>query len=99
MKKVLIENWSVVNNLSDPWLAPELRGISLVGNVYGHATKPDGSKVKTSRINFVNGLIVNTMYSIYELGQPDSEYLKWLKSDGKDYDPLNPIKMIVKSIY
>lgn len=90
---VRIECWSTADAKSDPFLAPELIGICLHGRVYGHPTKPDGSKVKTSQIKLVHGRLVQTEYNNYYLGEPDPEFIKWMSMEGLDYNPNEPIKI------
>lgn len=87
-----LENWSVVTR--DPYSPPEY-GIYLAGSVYGHATRPDGQKITTSRIVEVNGRKVTTASgSIYEVGEVNPEYAKYLLEQGKPINPDNPIKLI-----
>jgi len=93
MAKVKIENWATRDYDTSPWIASELRGLCLVGYVYGHPSKPDGSRVKTSRIQSIKGKTVLTSYNEYELGEPNPEFIKWIKSVGMIFDPENPIKV------
>jgi hypothetical protein len=91
---VKIENWSTGNCDSNPFLAPEITGIHLRGQVYGHPGKTDGAWVKTSRIQSINGKMIETLNTIYELGEPNPDFLKWMKMEGIEFDPDNPIKTI-----
>jgi len=97
-----LKNWAVVGNM-DPYLPPECRKISLMGEIYGRGKRefdgkefPDGKAVYTSSIKEVNGRMITTRSgSTYELvGDPNVEYLEFLKDTGRVYDPVNPIKVI-----
>lgn len=90
---VKIECWSTIDSSTDPFLPPEAIGICLCGKVYGHPNKPDGSKVKTSRIKLVQGKLVQTLNTNYCLGEPDPEFIKWMKMEGLEYNPDEPIKI------
>jgi hypothetical protein len=91
---VRIEEWSTNTYGKDSYMAPELCFICLHGTIYNHPTKPDGSRVRTSRIIKADGNIINTENTEYELGKPDPEFIKWLNSQGRTFDPKNPIKFI-----
>ena len=93
---VRIENWSTGRE-NNPFLAPEQQGICLCGQVYGHPTKEDGSRVKTSSIQSIDGRMVGTLNTIYELGEPDPEFIKWMKVEGIEFNPNEPIKIIKNS--
>lgn len=88
-----LENWSLTED-QDPFAAPEVRTKRLNGLVYGHHDFEDGHKITTSRIESVQGRVVETLSgSTYELGDPDPDYLKWCQENGHHL-PLgdNPIK-------
>lgn len=93
-----LKNWSVVQSPNgDPYLPPEMFGIYLAGEIYGRGGRfVDGKKVWTSRVVSVNGRMITTKSgSVYELvGDPEPEYLAFLKEIDKEYDPINPIKVI-----
>lgn len=66
-----LDNWIIVsNNIDSPYLAPELREYSLVGNLNG------GKRIKTSAIRSRIGrsIIVTKSGTRYQLGKPDVEY-------------------------
>ena len=68
-----LENWSLTHGL---YQAPE-QGCHLIGNVYGHPTRPDGRRVRTStvvRIDRITETIETRSGSIYELGEVDPDY-------------------------
>lgn len=90
MTTVKIDSWCIVHN-QDGYTAPELVTMSLVGHVTGHPRKDDGARVRTSHIVKVNGRIVTTNSgTIYELGEPDQEYVKWCDESGHPFDPEQP---------
>ena len=70
-----LENWSITRGLYE---APE-QGCNLIGDVYGHPTRPDGRHVRTSkvvRVDFITRTIETISGSIYELGEVDPNYEK-----------------------
>lgn len=97
---VRIENWSITSGDSDPYKAPEQISAKLYGAVYGHPNPYifDGEVVTTSRINSVNGRIVQTNNNEYELGTADPNYVIWYKEnypDGKcDLESDNPLEFL-----
>ena len=88
--EVTIQNWQVVVNFT-LYTAPELRTVSLKGEVYGHPHKPDGKTVRTSSIQSTSGRRVLTRNTAYRLGRISPGYRKWLKEEGIPYNPQNPI--------
>ncbi len=96
-----LKNWSVVQSpFANPYLPPEFIHIHLAGEIYGRPERfADGKHVTTSRVETVNGRFITTHSgSVYELvGDPDPNYLKFLKEIGEEYDKDNPIKIIDKS--
>jgi hypothetical protein len=89
MGAVKLQDWSC---WSDPYAAPEIRTTCLVGRVYGHHREPDGKKVKTSRIVDADGRLVTTSSgTVYRLGRIDPKYRRWLRKEGREYDPGRPI--------
>lgn len=72
-----IEKWSMVlNGIDDPYLAPELIKSSLMGDVYDHPTRKDGSGIITSSIEEIkNGIVYTRSGSEYELGEVHPAYL------------------------
>lgn len=70
-----LENWSAVRGA---YKAPEQGGY-LIGDVYGHPTRPDGRCIRTStivKIDPVAETIETRSGSIYELGKVDPDYEK-----------------------
>jgi len=74
---VKIENWSTCTRKRTPYESPEIHGMGLHGNIYGHPLHDDGKIVTTSRIvGKRSGLVVTKSGSEYELGKIDAEYDK-----------------------
>jgi len=68
-----LENWSLQHGAYE---APEL-GCHLLGNVFGHPTRPDGRCVRTSSIIHINveeETVTTHSGSIYKLGEPEPGY-------------------------
>lgn len=93
MSIVLIDNWRVVRTSSNPYLATELHTPKLKGEVYGHPDFGDGATVTTSRIEKVEGNVVNTYSRKYLLVFPNPEYVQWCKDNGHHVPTLDePLK-------
>ena len=90
---VELENWRTASSSDDPYRPPELNSVCLKGIVKGHRRKEDGTEVFTSSIRDSQGKYVLTSNTLYKLGSPKEEFLEYLKSIGKEFDPLNPVKM------
>jgi hypothetical protein len=86
--KGVIEGWRCIPANDDPFMAPELAGICIAGRF--------GDKhIRTSRVKHVEGRMVTTASGNgYELGEVDPDYLDWIKSEGRSFDPANPIKVV-----
>lgn len=83
-----LENWSITTNNDNPFLAPELRSIRIHGEVYQHENFTDGTKVTTSSVQELD-LECNqaqTRNTLYTLGNPSEDYLKWLEQHGKSLE-------------
>jgi len=92
MQTARIENWSFrVLTGSNPYKAPEQQETRVLhGEVFGHIKHKDGTSVITGTIIDVNmdDMIARTERTIYELGTPSSDFIKWLNNRGnslKDY--------------
>ncbi len=96
MSVVRLEQWLVdYTDTDDGYIAPEAKHRSLVGTIYGHPRRPDGDKIRTSRIVNVDGRRVTTgSGTVYELGEVHPEYLKWMVRSGYVYDEDAPIRVI-----
>lgn len=76
-RTVRIENWSVGCPYTDPYKAPELQTMCLMGNVYGHPRFEDGHFVHTSAMESTNrGFIKTYSGTTYRLGKIDPKYEK-----------------------
>ena len=89
-----LENWSFIQDTSNPYMAPELRTSHLQGNVYGRKEFEDGTFVTTSFIRDVNlkEKIAITGNTTYELGEISSEFEEWLILNNiniEDYEALS----------
>lgn len=93
MKMVKIEDWALCYE-DAPYTAPELRYACLTGKVYGHPRFLDGQVVRTGIVVGVEGRIVKTRRTEYELGSPSVEYMDWLMNKGLKYDREQPVKVI-----
>lgn len=71
-----IENWAVVESIVNPYAAPEMRALSLQGQVFGHPRFNDGQYITTSSIDKKNDRdeVVTISGSSYELGRVDPSY-------------------------
>lgn len=84
-----LTNWSIEFSADSAFQAPEARSQHLVGHT------PDRTGlIITSRIVRAEGRLVTTRSgSVYELGEPSTEYLAWLTEHGLAYDPEQPVKV------
>lgn len=81
-----IEQWSTYRGPFDaPELQPQVQGVL------------DGCHVLTSRLVRTEGRVIFTETgSQYELGEPDPLFVEWLASNDYQFDPDNPIKVVMK---
>lgn len=71
-----IEGWSLIGDF-DPYQAPELQSVKLLGHVYGHPNHHDGKLIMTSNVTgIVDDDIITYSGSRYVLGAIDPEYSK-----------------------
>lgn len=85
--------WSVVS-VGNPYTPPECKCTRLHGIVDKHPRLGENVEVTTSTIVKVEGKLVTTHSgSVYELGEPDAGYLRWLEKEGIQFDENNPIKL------
>jgi hypothetical protein len=90
-----LTNWSTV--IANPYQAPEVGcNIRLAGIISGDSRFDDHEYVETSRVASSIGRIVETRSgTFYTLeGDPDPEWLDYLKSIGHELDIENPIKQV-----
>lgn len=87
---VTLHNWSTTR--VNIYRSPEIEPVSLVGDVYGHPTRPDGRNVTTSQVKTVDGRIITTRSgSLYRLGRINPAFRKWLREHRPKWDWRNPI--------
>lgn len=79
MRKTLvaIENWAVVESVISPSYEELQPGRHLMGNVLGHASLQNTKLIYTSRILNVYQGVVETLNTLYQLGEPSEEYKEW----------------------
>lgn len=92
MNTIILENWRTV--LLDPYSPPEA-GMRLSGEVYDHPRFQNGTVVTTSRVNKINCRFITTKSgSLYWLGKPDPNFVKWCKEHGGHVPTdMEPIKV------
>ncbi|HZD51249.1 MAG TPA: hypothetical protein VE178_21095 [Silvibacterium sp.] len=72
-----IENWAVVDSVVSLGFEELRPGKHLMGSVLGHASLRNTKLIYTSRIvNVYNG-VVETLNTLYQLGEPSEEYKAW----------------------
>ena len=74
---VAIENWAVVESVISPSYEDLLPGKHLMGNVLGHASLQNTKLIYTSRILNVYQGVVETLNTLYQLGEPSEDYKDW----------------------
>jgi hypothetical protein len=74
---VAIENWAVVESVISPNYEDLQPGKHLMGNVLGHASLQNTKLIYTSRILNVYPGVVETLNTLYQLGEPSEEYKDW----------------------
>ena len=90
-----INNWSIIVNPGSPYIAPEMRGIRVCGNVKNHTIFNDGDDIRTSPIENAYYRIIHTFSgNIYRLGKIDPKYRKWLKKNRPNWDWRQPITLM-----
>jgi hypothetical protein len=78
-----LEKWSVVVGDPDPYMPPEMQEKRICGLVFGHPQYQDGHEIVLGSVDTVEGSIVKTLSgSVYELGEPDPEYVAYCKTAG-----------------
>lgn len=86
--------WGIAPGPIDPYLPPEVKNLSVQGEVYGHPKFEDGTHITTSRIIDTRGKLVKTLSGTrYRLvGDPHPDYAAWCQEQGIDLDPEAPFK-------
>src|SRR5271154_7203538 len=72
-----IENWAVIQRGVFARYEELQPGKRLVGNVFGHTNLPDAELVYTSAILRINRGLVETVNTVYQLGQASNAYKTW----------------------
>ena len=92
-----LKNFYVQQDNTNPFLAPECRGLLLLGVCDDH---PDprfkGHVIQLPHLKRIKGREVKTASgSIYHLvGEPDERYLDLLRKNGMEYDNSNPLEVL-----
>lgn len=93
-KMYKLENWSVHRKI-ESWCAPEEQpNPIIVGEVYGNPDHKDGKQVQLTRVRKIEGRIITTKNSVYELGKMKEDYRQFLINSGFEIDEENPIKFV-----
>lgn len=72
----------------EPFKAPEIKYLYLIGYL------DTGERILTSSLVSATGRIVRTESgSLYQLCNPDQDYLNWMKEKNIPFDPENPVKI------
>jgi hypothetical protein len=92
---VFLDEWSITST-ADPYTPPEHQKLKLHGFCFDHPRHKDCTEITTSSIVNVKGRIVKTRSgSIYVLGEPTADYIKWLKENNfrvpTDKEPIRQI--------
>jgi len=91
---VFLDNWSIVNEDSGPYAAPETISRRLSGTASGHPMYEDGTKITTSPIlRSTWNRRVETKHTIYSLGMRHPDYKEWMTKNNIDFDPVRPVKI------
>lgn len=77
-----LENWSIRTRDSGPYTAPECLPTHLCGEVYGHPRFADGEVIYSSTVIKIEGSKITTHNSVYTLGKPAPDYVKWCREHG-----------------
>lgn len=89
----VIDNWACVCRNDNASIPPEFRKLIIKGRVKGHPKYPDNKSIITSDVCKVQKDIIFTRNSVYRLGKPKQDWLDWMKENGIEFDPENPIKI------
>lgn len=96
----ILDNWAVVQINPDPYQAPEanppkIRGVLREAYTTGSGKSYEkGHEIVTSRVVDRKGrVLITSSGSQYRLGVIDPGYRKWLRENGYQYDPHNPVNI------
>ena len=96
-KPIVIQNWSTCYRDTDPFRAPELRGLAVQGWTDNDPRKPGKTPIVTSPVVSVDGRTFRTRSgTLYALGRIDPKFRRWLRMEGRKYDPARPIAVVEK---
>jgi len=87
-----LHNWFTKRSV---WKAPEDNPIRVAGEVWNHPGFPNGHKIQTSSptsFDPQSRLLTTISGSVYRLEKPDPEWIKWMREQGIEFDPENPIR-------
>ena len=78
-----IENWSIVYDESDPYMAPELRTARVNGELYGDRRRDDGEYITSSEIRAIDidNMEIRTKNTTYKLGKVSKGFEQYLKDN------------------
>jgi hypothetical protein len=94
-----LEKWSVRWS-DEPFRAPEIRNKTVVGTVFGSDKFPDGTNLALGLIVEANGKTVKTSDGLtFDLGEPEPEYLAFLRENDIPFNAENPIDFVEKYRY
>lgn len=89
---IRLENWSCGYSSDDRYAAPELSRLRLLGVVADESNKRNGKRIQTSAVTKIDGRVITTASgSVYELGEVDPAYLAWIREQGREFNPEQPI--------
>lgn len=80
-----LENWSIQTIPRNIYQPPELWRPLLAGYIYGDDKLSDGAHITTSVLEGINTISnkARTSHTVYKLGSPSQEFIKYLESNGK----------------
>lgn len=89
-----LNDWSLVQ--PNPYSPEEsLRGyVDEIYYKYIPGAYYSGVPITTSRIQKIFGRFVRTSNTVYELMEPEENYVTWCEDKGYDLDPAQPLKFI-----
>jgi hypothetical protein len=94
MRTIRLDCWSVTQG-DVRYIAPEERVSRVQGVVQDHPCFPADAKIVSSPLDTVEGRIVTTRSGTrYQLGRIDPQYRAYLKRNGYQYDPHNPVAIV-----
>ena len=90
---VIIDNWKLVKYPVNGYSAPETLSTVLVGDIKDHPIKGAGT-IRTSRVIWFSSIlnIAETNNTIYNLGEPDKDWLTWLSINDIKLDQYDTTK-------